>query len=168
VGSIPSSLSVAGEGVDFEEFFRAEALSLGRAVYLLTGDRAEAEDLVQEAMARAYERWDRVQQFVSPAGYVYKTALNLLRRRRRRAALRPVFASSPPPDPAEVGGARGDVQRALRSLSHQQREALVLVEWLGFSSEEAARVLGIRPSSVRTRMHRAKIALRSQLGGNDV
>jgi RNA polymerase sigma-70 factor, ECF subfamily len=109
--------------VDFEEFFRAEALSLGRAVYLLTGDRGEAEDLVQEAMARAYERWDRVQQFASPAGYVYKTALNLLRRRRRRAALRPVFASSPSPDPAEVGGARGDLQRALRSLSHQQREA---------------------------------------------
>ena len=79
MGSIPSSLAVSGKGVEFEDFFRAEALSLGRAIYLLTGDRAEAEDLVQEAMARAYERWDRVRQLASPAGYVYKTALNLLR-----------------------------------------------------------------------------------------
>jgi RNA polymerase sigma-70 factor (ECF subfamily) len=167
VRSIPSSAALVEEGVDFDSFFRAEALSLGRALYLLTGDRAETEDLVQEAMARAYERWDKVQRMDSPAGYVYTTAVNLYRRRRRRAINRPFFPPSPIRDPAEVAGTRGDLRRALRSLSRQQREALVLVEWLGFDSEQAARILGIRPSSVRTRLHRAKIALRTHLGGFD-
>jgi RNA polymerase sigma-70 factor, ECF subfamily len=168
MGDIPASLGLREEGVDFESFFRAEALSLGRAMFLLTGDRAEAEDLVQEAMARAYERWDRVRHMDSPAGYVYKAALNLFRRRRRRIGLRQLFEPVLAPDPAEAAGVRGDLQRALRSISRQQREALVLVEWLGFDSDEAAQVLGIRPSSVRTRLHRAKIALRKQLGGTDV
>jgi RNA polymerase sigma-70 factor (ECF subfamily) len=59
------------------------------------------------------------------------------------------------------------VHRALQSLTRQQREALVLVEWLGFDSEEAASILGIRASSVRTRLHRARTALRTQLGGID-
>jgi RNA polymerase sigma-70 factor, ECF subfamily len=166
VRSIPSSAALVEEGVDFESFFRAEALSLGRALYLLTGDRAETEDLVQEAMARAYERWDKVQRMDSPAGYVYTTALNLYRRRRRRIIQRPFLPQSPAPDPAEVAGTRLDLRQALRSLSRQQREALVLVEWLGFDSDQAARILGIRPSSVRTRVHRAKIALRA-LGGID-
>ena len=167
MGSIPSLPALVEEAVNFESFFRAEALSLGRALYLLTGDRTESEDLVQEAMARAYERWDKVQRMDSPAGYVYKTALNLYRRRRRRVIHRPFFPPSPTPDPAEIAGARGDLRQALRSLSRQQREALVLVEWLGFDSDQAAQILGIRPSSVRTRLHRAKIALRAKLGGID-
>jgi len=47
-------------GLDFEEFFRAEYRGLVRALVLLTADRGEAEELTQEAMARVYERWDRV------------------------------------------------------------------------------------------------------------
>src|SRR2546422_1252760 len=154
MGSTPARLALAKVDVDFESFFQSEALSLGRAMYLLTGDRSEAEDLVQEAMARTYERWDRVGQMGSPAGYVYKSALNLYRRRQRRSKLVPLPWPAPAPDPAEVAGIRGDVRHALQSLSRQQREAVVLVEWLGFDSEEAAGLLGIRPSSVRTRLHR--------------
>jgi RNA polymerase sigma-70 factor (sigma-E family) len=167
MGSIPSSLALAEEEVEFESFFRAEALSLGRALYLITGDRGEAEDLVQEAMARTFERWDRVRRMDSPAGYVYRAALNLHRRRVRRSRLVPLLSPPSAPDPAEEAGRRSDVHRALQSLSHEQREALVLVEWLGFDSEDAASILGIRPSSVRTRLHRARAALRAQLGGID-
>jgi RNA polymerase sigma-70 factor (sigma-E family) len=167
MGSIPSSLALAEEEVEFESFFRAEALSLGRALYLITGDRGEAEDLVQEAMARTFERWDRVRRMDSPAGYVYRAALNLHRRRVRRSRLVPFLSPPSAPDPAEEAGRRSDVHRALQSLSHEQREALVLVEWLGFDSEDAASILGIRPSSVRTRLHRARAALRAQLGGID-
>src|ERR671914_2420350 len=73
--------------LDFAEFFELEHARLGRAIYLLTGDAVEAEDLVQEAMARAFERWDRVSLMAEPAGYVYRIASNLHRRRygvRRR------------------------------------------------------------------------------------
>jgi DNA-directed RNA polymerase specialized sigma24 family protein len=59
--------------LDFEGFFRAEYPQLARAGYLLTGEAAEAEDLAQEAMARTFERWDRVRAMESPAGYVYRT-----------------------------------------------------------------------------------------------
>ena len=45
--------------IDFSDFFRREHLRLGRAIYLICGDPFEAEDLIQEALARAYERWDR-------------------------------------------------------------------------------------------------------------
>jgi RNA polymerase sigma-70 factor (ECF subfamily) len=166
--SATTALGLAEEPMDFETFFRDEGLSLGRALYLLTGDRSEAEELLQEAMARAYERWDRVQRLESPAGYVYKTALNLFRRRARRAALRPRAPTREAPDPADVAGARRDLSQALASLSREQREALVLVEWLEFTAEEAAGVLGIKPSSVRTRVHRAKNAIRARLGDRDV
>src|SRR6266511_276115 len=158
-----------GAGLDFEEFFRSEHLRLGKAIYLLTGDAAEAEDLSQEALARAYERWDRVRSMESPVGYVYRIAVNLYRRRlRRRALLRQVEA---PPmedeDPANVAGRRSDLLSALRALSIEQREAVVLVEWLGYTAEEAGRVLGIEPGSVRSRLHRARAALHERQGGFD-
>jgi RNA polymerase sigma-70 factor (ECF subfamily) len=54
--------------------------------------------------------------------------------------------------------------RALMSLPPGQRQALVLTEWLGLDSAEAGRVLGIRPSSVRARIHRARVAFKEALG----
>ena len=130
-------------------------------MYLVTGDPAEAEDLVQEAMARAYERWDRVGSMEAPAGYVYRVALNLHRRRRRRASLQVLLTrpAAPASDPAEIAEAHVEALRALATLSPEQREAVVLVEWLGLSAEEAGGVLGIRPASVRGRVHRARQAL---------
>jgi DNA-directed RNA polymerase specialized sigma24 family protein len=56
-----------------------------------------------------------------------------------------------------------DVLAALRTLPRTQLEALLLVEWLGMTSEEAGRILGIDPASVRGRIHRAREALRATL-----
>ena len=77
----------AGEvGVPFETFFEREYPSVTRALVLLTGNGAEAEELAEDAFARAWSAWDRVGTMASPAGYVYKTALNLHRNRLRRLA----------------------------------------------------------------------------------
>jgi RNA polymerase sigma factor (sigma-70 family) len=154
--------------VRFEDFFRATYPRLAQAGLLLTSDRAEAEDLAQEAMARAFERWDRVREMESPEGYVYRTALNLHRKRARRAALLDRLRLWERPrgmDPADEVEPRQEVLRILGSLSHEQREALVLTEWLGFSAEEAGRVLGIDAASVRGRVHRARLAVRERHGG---
>jgi RNA polymerase sigma-70 factor (ECF subfamily) len=62
---------------------------------------------------------------------------------------------------------RVDVLAALRTLPRTQLEALLLVEWLGMTSEEAGRILGIDPASVRGRIHRAREALRATLKGVD-
>ena len=58
-------------------------------------------------------------------------------------------------------------REALRAVPQSQREALMLVDWLGYSAEEAARILRVRPSSVRGRLHRARRALRDRFGGDD-
>ncbi|MGB7805050.1 MAG: sigma-70 family RNA polymerase sigma factor [Actinomycetota bacterium] len=131
----------------FEDFFYAEHVRLSRALYLLTGSDAEADDLTQEAMVRVFERWDRVQHMDSPQGYLYRTALNLHRSRLRRMATRArhTVAPTPSPDPAEVAEDRDGLARALGSLPTGRREALVLVEWLGMDQQEPAATLRIRP-----------------------
>jgi RNA polymerase sigma factor (sigma-70 family) len=170
--SEPASMSVAPEVAEaraFEEFFLAEHQRLFQALYLLTGDRYEADDLAQEALLRAYERWDRVGAMDSPAGYVYRTALNLHRSRLRTLVVRArrVFAAVPAEDLSGSVAASHDVRRALAELPRRQREALILVEWLGLASEEAGRVLGIDASSVRGRLHRGRASLRDLLGDRD-
>ena len=79
-----SSTAAAGPVPDFDTFFAVEYRRLFEVLYLLTRDRAEAEDLAQEAMARAYERWSRIRD---PTRYVYRTAFNLHRTLRRRLAV---------------------------------------------------------------------------------
>ena len=167
----PTSLerpSEAGVTSTFEDFFMAEHERLFKALYMLTGNRDEADDLAQEALLRAYERWDRVGGMDSPAGYVYRTALNLHRNRLRGLVVRArrVFAAVP----AEISAAAGREPRPserLARLPRGQREALVLVDWLGLGSEEAGQMLGIDASSVRGRLHRAHATLRELLGGID-
>jgi RNA polymerase sigma-70 factor (ECF subfamily) len=168
----PTSLSAVSELAEapaFDEFFLAEHERLFQALYLLTGDRSEADDLAQEALLRAYERLDRVGSINSPVGYVYRTALNLYRSRLRTLVVRArrAFASLPTEDFSGSVAANHDVRRALAQLPRGQREALILVEWLGLGSEEAGRVLGIDASSVRGRLHRGRASLRDQLGDRD-
>jgi RNA polymerase sigma-70 factor (ECF subfamily) len=153
---------------EFEDLFREQYLRLGQALYLLTEDPGEAEDLAQEAMARVYERWPRVRAMASPTGYLYRTALNLSRRRFLRLRRERGAAShSPVEDPAERVDRRVTVLAALRSLSKEQREALVLTEWLELPAEEAGAVLGISADSVRARAYRAREALRIRIGDTD-
>ena len=79
-----SSTAAAGPLPDFDTVFAVEYRRLFEVLYLLTRDRAEAEDLAQEAMARAYERWSGIRD---PTRYVYRTAFNLHRTLRRRLAV---------------------------------------------------------------------------------
>jgi RNA polymerase sigma factor (sigma-70 family) len=165
------AVAEAEHALDFEAFFGAEFERLFQTLYLVCGDRAEAEDLAQETMSRLFERWDRVAVAESPVAYLYRSAFNLNHQRLRRLVLRrrtsPRPDQSPPPDPAQVVETRTVMLEVLASLPRAQREALVLVEWLGFSPEEAGQVLGIESVSVRGRLHRARAAVRKRFGGID-
>ena len=162
--------TLASDVMDFDAFFVAGSDRLGKALFLLTGDASEAEELTQEAMVRVYERWERVRAMASPTGYLFRVALNLNRSRLRRLRVRmwkgPVTA--PSTDPAEVAEVDDEIGRALAALPVRLREAVVLVEWMGLSAEEAGRILGIDAVSVRVRLSRARATLRQQMGGDEV
>jgi RNA polymerase sigma factor (sigma-70 family) len=154
---------------DFASFFAAESVRLGRAMFLMTGDAGEAEELAQEALVRVYERWDRVRAAASPTGYLFRVALNLHRSRLRHLIVRARRATAPAAsaDPADVAEVHDELSRALASLPVRLREAVVLVEWMGLSADEAARILGIEAVSVRVRLSRARASLKEHLRGDD-
>jgi RNA polymerase sigma factor (sigma-70 family) len=160
---------VTTDDVGFSGFFAEHRERLVRACILLTGRESEGEDLAQEAMSRVLERWDRVSAMDDPEGYLYRTALNVHRKALRRLAVaaRRQVSREPSTDDSDATDRRLDLLRAIRSLPRAQREALALVEWLGYSAEEAGRMLGIESASVRGRLHRAREGLRQQYGGSD-
>lgn len=158
-----TTLALVAKGLDFEEFFRAQYRGLVRALYLLTADQGEAEELAQEAMARVFERWDRVRTMESPAGYVYRVAVNLNRQRLRHLAVRARRLLSMRPDSVGPAESPSELADAISSLPRGQRQAFMLVEWLGMSAEEAGRVMKIAAASVRSQAHRARASLRDRL-----
>jgi RNA polymerase sigma factor (sigma-70 family) len=166
--SAPLEGTLSVDEPSFRWFFEAEYRRLCQALLLLTGDAYEAEDLAQEAMTRALERWERVGAMESPAGYVYRTALNLNRKRIRRliVSARRVLASVPTEDHSGMVEDQQDVRRALGEVSSREREALVLVDWLELNAEEAGQLLGIAPGTLRVRLHRGRAKLRDLLGGS--
>lgn len=85
----------------FEAFFQAQHVTLFRRLCLITGTRSDAEELSQDAFVRLWERWDRVSGLDDPEGYLYRTAMNLVRRRygRTAAQLRRLVGAVPDEDP---------------------------------------------------------------------
>jgi RNA polymerase sigma factor (sigma-70 family) len=160
-------VAIASPGT-FEEFFEREYERLSRAMFLLTTDHARAEDLAQEAMARACERWDRIGSMAAPTSYVFRIAINLHRRQSRHGKEASATVDAPAPaDPASLVADRDQIIRALGHVSVPQREALLLVGWLGYDAESAGEILGIDAASVRGRVHRARATLQTWLGGSD-
>jgi len=149
----------------FERFFEEHYTSLLKAMYLVTGNRHEAEEVTQETFVRACERWHLVVRADNRPGYVYRMAVNAYRSRLRRLARAARKAVRPDPDPDLFGAVedRDAIGRALGALSEGQREALVLVEWMGMTDDEAGAVLGVSPITVRVRIHRARLVLRPLL-----
>jgi RNA polymerase sigma-70 factor (ECF subfamily) len=160
--SQPSSMPLS-----FDDFFRVNHHRLFAALCLTTGDRHEAEEIAQDAFVRILERWSHVAALEDPVGYLYVTAMNVFRRRYRRAKLvgaLPLGRGEPSQDAFEVVDARDALIRVLRDLSPRQRAAIVLTTILDLPSEEAARILRIKDSTVRVLAKRARDEMRSRLG----
>src|SRR6058998_855817 len=155
-------------GPDFREFFEGEHRQLFKTLYFVTGSRADAADLMQEAFLKLWERWDRIDQIEDPVAYLFRVALNGFRMRARaarRASLRPLpFVTAR--DPFEDVDLREDVRRMLQAAAPRQRAALVLLDLYGYDSKEAARIMGIRPSTVRALATQGRAVLRRE-GGPD-
>ncbi len=146
----------------FSAFVAARSTRLLHAADLLTGDRARAEDLLQGALARAYQRWGRLDE---PEAYVRKAMLHAYLDwwRRRRWRELPEGSAGPGPatgDPADDVVRRDAVLRALGALTKKERAVVVLRFWCDLSEQQIADELGIAVGTVKSTASRALTRLR--------
>lgn len=153
----------------FEEFAHARSPHLLRSAWLLCGDMHQAEDLVQETLAKVYVRWHRRlgPRIENPAAFAQTTLVRtfLSVRRHRSSSERP-FAEVPDaehPDASHATELRVLVTEALAGLTAQDRAVLVLRYLEDRSVREVAQLLAVSEGAVRTRSTRALGRLRSQL-----
>src|SRR3990172_4461346 len=161
-------LPVAKEDpLDFAAFFADEHGGLLKLLYFVTGNRADAAELMQEAFLKLWERWDQIDRIDDPTAYLFRVALNGYRMRARaaRRATRRLVPVASSPDPFDEVSLREDVRRMLLELAPRQRAALLLLDLYGYGSEEAARMMGIRPSTVRALATQGRAVLRTSGGG---
>ena len=145
--------------------FDGEFAGLYRAAYRvafrLLGDRTEAEDVAQEALARTYVRWRSVESYAAP--FACRVAANAAIDRARRRARMSSDAAPDAPAPDAFAEDRVDLQRALRALPKRQREVVAL-RYLADQPEDAvAAALGVSVGSVKTHASRGLAALRARL-----
>jgi len=151
---------------DVASFVAARWQSLVRYGFMLTGDRAAGEDLVQEALLRCLPSWGRldpqgVESYVRTvmARLAWKARRHLLRMSSSARQAEPTTA-----DIADASSEQSDLRQALRGLPPQQRVVLVLRYWQDLSEAEIAELLGCRQGTVKSRASRAYAQLRQELG----
>ena len=161
----------------------AKILGLGLK---LCGNRADAEDLMQETFLQAFRKWDQFEGRSSPSSWLYTIAARVCQRRNRRRAGEPARIESledllPAGEPTVArlpaveatafdGRARRElaviVDRALHALPLDFRLPLVLKEIAELSIAEIAEILGVKAATVKTRLYRGRLALRKELTAN--
>ena len=146
---------------DFDAFYAATSRGLLSQLYGLTGDWAESQDCLQEAYARAWQRWSTVSNADAPAAWVRVVAVRLARSKWRRAqhGLR-LYRQQGEPEP--LGGPSPEtvaLVTALRSLPEAQRRALVLHHLGDLSVAEIAREEGTPEGTIKARLSRGRAAL---------
>jgi RNA polymerase sigma-70 factor (sigma-E family) len=150
--------------------FAEHHVGLVRLALIMVGDRATAEDVVQEAFARAHAGRGRLRDADKALAYVRSAVLNGCRSvlRRRAVRVRRAVPYEPPVWSAEnaalMGEERREVMVALRMLPRRQREALTLRYYLDLTDEEIAAAMGIGASTVRSTITRGLAALGRALG----
>jgi RNA polymerase sigma-70 factor (sigma-E family) len=139
--------------------YKAHLLSLTRLAHVMLGDRAAAEDVVQEAFCGLYRRWHHLADTGKAVSYLRSSVLNGCRSAMRRRARAGADREPPPAASAESAVMaredRREIMRAIRQLPPRQREVLVLRYYLDLSDADIAAVMGIGASSVRSAARRA-------------
>jgi len=155
------------EQAELTAYVAARSPALLRTAYLLVGDRAEAEDLLQEALARLAVAWRRVREQESLDGYVRRTMINLRtsrwRRRRVPTVLVDVLPERGGPHPQADVAERDAMWSGLATLPPRMRAVLVLRFYEDLTEVDAARALGCSVGTVKSQTSRALAKLRATL-----
>ena len=161
--------SLTAGAADFDDWVAARGPALLRLAYVLTGDRADAEDAVQDAFlaiwrsADGYRR-ERAKPSTWILTLVHRRAVDLVRREDLRRAEQldetPEAAGASVPEEADLREKRTAVQAALRELPQDQRQALELAYYGGFTQSELAEQLGVPLGTIKSRMFAGLTRLR--------
>jgi RNA polymerase sigma-70 factor (sigma-E family) len=159
--------------VSFNDYVAARGAALVRFAILLTGDDHRGEDIVQEALAKAYLRWGRIRRTDNPDVYLRRMVANLARSWWRRRANREVPVerageSSAPGDVADEAAERDALWRLIARLPYKQRAVVVLRYYEDLEDLTIAEILDCSPVTVRTHARRALHRLRSDYGEGDI
>jgi RNA polymerase sigma-70 factor (sigma-E family) len=132
--------------------------------YLLTRNLADAEDLLQAALAKTYQAWDRIEDRRALDGYVRRAMVNThiswWRRRRLEEYPTEEIPDRPVADHADDSELQDTLRRALDRLPRQMRTAVVLRYYEDMSESEIADFLGVSPGTVKSTVSRAVAKLR--------
>jgi RNA polymerase sigma-70 factor (ECF subfamily) len=165
----PDSDAEVAEGVltttDFVDCYQTHYRRLVRALCLSGADPASAEDIAQEAFARALVHWRRIRRGANPPGYVYTTGFRLLQRAQRRRG-------SPPPPPAPLPVAPTEssaltavaVAASLAAMPPRRRACAVMCLIVGLNASDAGAALGIAAGTVRKHLDEARRDLQAACG----
>ena len=163
-------LARRGDRGAFDELLRRHDDRMRGLAYRLLADRHAKDDALQEAYVNAYRGLGRFKAGSDFGTWLYRITYNAcideIRRRKRRPVAEEAAgeAASSQPGPERVVSAAETVRAALAELPVSQRVTVVLVDGEGFDHREVAKILGVAPGTVASRLHRARAALRRTLG----
>ena len=140
----------------FTRFVKETEPRLSYALAAAYGPEVGAE-AAADALAFAWEHWERIERMGNPAGYLYRVGQSRSRRYRRPRVL---FPRTTPDEPPFVEPA---LPQALEELTRNQRVAVTLIHALGWTEREAAELMGISRSTLRTHAERGLTHLRAEL-----
>jgi RNA polymerase sigma-70 factor (sigma-E family) len=155
----------------FEELATRRLPAVLRFAAVLTGDRASAEDVVQEVLIRVHQRWDKIGGLDQPELYIRKMIVNeFISSRRKLPRLVPLGRDSEIDDRVTCDYAARHAERdallgELAKLPRRQRAVLVLRYYEGLSDTAIAAILGCAPGTVRSSASRALATLRIEMSG---
>jgi len=163
-----SEVARVGGGADFDDWVAARGPGLLRLAYVLTGNRTDAEDVVQDALSRALAAWSRICAADDPDAYVRRMVVNAhtswwRKFKRRESPVAEVRVDGVAP----VEGRDDRLWQACRRLPEQQRTAVVLRFYEDMDYADIAALTGVREGSVRSRVSRGLAVLRQELGEDD-
>lgn len=166
MGVRPSDDASAASAASFDAFYTATRTRLSHQMYAMTGNLHDAQECVQEAYARAWQRWGQVSTYDDPEAWVrtvaWRIAVNRWRRTKSRlAAMVRLGEPEPVPEPSVDNVV---LVEALRRIPEAQRRAIVLHHLCGLSVEDVAHETGAPVGTVKARLSRGRSALAEVIG----
>ncbi len=155
------------DALDFDSFYDVNFGPTVGMIYGLTGDFGEAQDIVQEAFSRAWQRWSALRGYDNPEFWIRRVATNLARSRFRRLKVAAAYlVRQRADDVPALSPEMVDIARALKELPVNQRQAVVMHYFVDMSVEDIAFELEVPANTVKSWLHRARSTLSVRLADN--